>query len=118
MSIRLLVLDIDETLVETVVKPLSRVPDLRFKEYAVYRRPHLTEFLEYCFGNFDVGIWSSARKRYVTFISETIFALKYDLKFVWSEEYCDQPTSGESSIKDLRRLRVLGYVSEEIVGRQ
>jgi carboxy-terminal domain RNA polymerase II polypeptide A small phosphatase len=115
VSIRLLVLDIDETLVKATDNPLNRAADLRFREYFVYRRPYLDEFLEYCFKNFDVGVWSSARQRYVIFISESIFAEKYAPKFLWSEAHCTQPSTAEPSIKDLRELHKLGYLTEEIL---
>jgi carboxy-terminal domain RNA polymerase II polypeptide A small phosphatase len=115
VSIRLLVLDIDETLVKASERQLNGAADLRFREYFVYPRPYLKEFLEYCFKNFDVGVWSSARERYVTFISENIFAEKYAPKFLWSERHCFRPSTGESSIKDLRALGRLGYLPEEIL---
>ena len=72
-------LDIDETMIHSVVTPCSRVPrkpDPRYdslvmstgdgsKEcYVVYGRPYLQEFLDYVFANFNVGILTYGTKDY------------------------------------------------------
>jgi TFIIF-interacting CTD phosphatase-like protein len=114
LKTRLIVLDIDETLVYTTDKPLPREPHYTFSEYSIYRRPYLAEFLAFCFERFDVGVWSSASERYVSFVASQIFERDSGLKFVWSEKNCITESSGQSQIKDLRKLRRFGYLVDEI----
>lgn len=52
---KLLVLDLDETLVFSTEQELHRSADLRVSGYHVYKRPYLDAFLDYAFANFGVG---------------------------------------------------------------
>lgn len=115
MTIRLLVLDLDETLVHAsdVVKECK--PDFEFYDYFIFKRPHLDTFIKYCLKNFDVGIWSSAGDEYVSFIAKQLFIDTNNLKFVWSSKNCINKSTGVNFIKDLRKLRRFGYLTHEII---
>jgi TFIIF-interacting CTD phosphatase-like protein len=80
-----IVLDIDLTLVHTqdTMKSLSELPDtMRKQAYVIalddgymwgLERPHLQQFLEFCFDNFViVNIWSAGKKGYVHAIVDRI----------------------------------------------
>ena len=56
---KLLVLDIDETLIFASDRSLSRPADF-VGPYHVYKRPHLDTFLKSCLAWFDVGIWTAS----------------------------------------------------------
>ncbi|CAO3673023.1 unnamed protein product [Umbelopsis ramanniana] len=49
-------------------------------------RPHYTEFLEYLFGQFEVGVWSSARQNTVSNMCQLFGDFKKQLLFTWSRE--------------------------------
>jgi len=54
---KLLVLDLDETLVFSTEQELHRPADLRVAGYHVYKRPYLDAFLDYAFANFHPRGW-------------------------------------------------------------
>lgn len=57
---KLLILDLDETLIHAVEQPLERTADFKTDFYYVYKRPFVNEFLEFCFQTFKVGVWITA----------------------------------------------------------
>lgn len=57
---KLLILDLDETLIHATAEKLSIQEDFLFDKYFVYKRPHLDWFLSEISKHFKVGIWSSA----------------------------------------------------------
>ena len=46
---KLLILDLDETLIFATERPLTREADFRVGPYHVYGRPGLADFLDQCF---------------------------------------------------------------------
>lgn len=71
-----IILDIDGTLVGSD------------KEFNIYPRPHIKEFLNYCFKEFDsVSIWTAASKDWADRVLNTV-APKRTFRFVWSEDRC------------------------------
>ena len=57
---KLLILDLDETLIHATEKPLENKADFRTKLYHVYKRPYVEMFLEFCQEHFLVGVWTTA----------------------------------------------------------
>lgn len=89
---KLLVLDVNGLLVATYHKAQKMPGDMHpFKlgNFYVYERPGCSEFLDFCFKNFVVGVWSSAREHNVTNLVHHIFKdLKEDLSFSWHQRHC------------------------------
>lgn len=90
---KLLVLDVNGLLVETYFQfeklPEEHRPDGRVGRFFVYRRPFCDEFLEFCFENFVVGIWSSAQQHNVDRLVDFIFGdWKKKLLFSWHQIDC------------------------------
>jgi len=56
VSRKLLILDLDETLIHARETALDREADFRVAHYHVFRRPHLDAFQEQCFRWFDVAV--------------------------------------------------------------
>lgn len=114
----LLILDLDETLVYATEQELSSAPDFRIARYAVYRRPHLSAFLDYCFSDFDVAVWTSASRSYASEVVRQVFGDR-ELRFFWSAERCiqriDFRTYDSYTVKDLRKVRRLGFALEQIL---
>ena len=61
---KLLILDLDETLIFATDRVLAKAPDFSTSSYAVYKRPHLDVFLDFCREHFRVGVWTSAGPRH------------------------------------------------------
>jgi hypothetical protein len=94
----LVVLDIDQTLIDSAnysLLPEHLKGDIAAvmaweafppKREAVFKRPHVDEFLTYCFQRFDaVAIWTHASEEWANFIVTTVLKRKKaDFAFVWS----------------------------------
>ena len=85
---KLLILDIDETLIYASKEPLNRLPDFRLSKYYVYKRPYLDQFLQEIKDDFLLAIWSSATDDYVEAIVEEIIPKDIKLEFVWGGSRC------------------------------
>lgn len=86
MKNKLILLDLDNTLIcaedlalvnnETSDEGKSKMRKARetFRTvrmedyYDIFERPHLQEFLDYLFENFDVGVWTASSKDYAIFV--------------------------------------------------
>lgn len=116
---KLLVLDLDETLIYATETSLDRDPDFAAGPYSVYQRPFLTEFLDYCFARFDVGIWTTSTETYAEAIVDAIIHPDHHLAFLWSRDRCtwvfDEELYERIQIKKLEKLRRRGYAPESII---
>lgn len=117
---KLLILDLDETLVFSSEKGLkSRCSDFNVGHYSVYRRPFLDEFLNYCKRTFKVAIWTSASQEYAKEIAENILKPKYPLEFLWSRDRCtkkfDEYNYSFEWIKNLKKVKRLGFNLDHVI---
>jgi TFIIF-interacting CTD phosphatase-like protein len=116
---KLLVLDLDETLVYSTETPLERTADFRVFDYHVYRRPHLDGFLRSCMERFRMGVWTSSGSRYAGEVVRQIFPTPEALEFVWCAERCTQRFDPEGpchfTAKHLKKLRRRGYALERVL---
>lgn len=116
---KLIVLDLDETLIFSTETKLDREPDFTASKYFSYKRPHLNEFLEECFKLFKVGVWTSASEDYAQAVVKNIFKDPSRLEFVWTCARCTQKYSPDYDnyelIKDLKKLKDHGYPIEKII---
>ncbi len=116
---KLLILDIDETLLHSTYEDLKREPDFCFKERLVYLRPHLKEFIKNCFENYDVAVWTSAKADYAKFVLKKITGDLSKFKFIWTRKNCQKILrwngfmNVESYIKDLTKIQ--GYEQKDII---
>ena len=122
MSLRerkLLVLDLDETLVFSTERPLDRPADLSVVGYHVYKRPHLDTFLDFAFSRFRVGVWTSSGRLYAEPLVAQLMP-KRPLEFVWSSERCslvrDWEEGGYSTQKRIAKLKKHGFTLDQIIG--
>jgi len=116
MPRRLVIFDLDETLVHATEEHLGRVADFSFPPYNVYVRPHVQELLAFVRQHFDIAVWSSAQPDYVSQVADELFGQHTPLRFVWSVERCvqrpDPQSNGYVYIKDLRKVQSQGYPVE------
>jgi len=115
---KLLILDLDETLVYAAEAPLAHPADFAFAGYHVYIRPHAHEFIARCAAHFRLAVWTSSGKRYAQGVVEALFAA-HPLEFVWSRERCTPRFDPENySIiwaKNLDKLRRKGHALEHVL---
>jgi TFIIF-interacting CTD phosphatase-like protein len=76
-----IILDLDQTLIDAKSTDEYKTDKKKEEEYEhtnmddifiVFHRPHLQEFLDYLFENFNVSVWTAASKDYALFIIEKI----------------------------------------------
>ncbi|MCA9690888.1 MAG: HAD family hydrolase [Myxococcales bacterium] len=116
---KLLVLDLDETLVHASPRLLTRRPDFCVGPYFVYRRPHVERFLESCLERFErVAVWTASTRDYALPVLDELVDVSR-LCFVWARERCtfhvDHETREPEWLKDLRKLRRRGFDRRKVI---
>jgi len=129
MSYRLLlILDLDETLIHARTSSLERAADFRLFGYHIYKRPHLSEFLQQCSELFELAVWSSASDDYVREVVRLIFPEPTVLRFVWGRSRATlrrniNPDYAHASydpdhlyyLKRLQKVKKLGWSMEKML---
>ena len=114
---KLLVLDLDETLIHATNKVVDSY-DFKVGDFFVNKRRYLDEFLSFCNDNFDVIVWTSSTKNYAEEIIHNIF---YDtnISLLLTREDCVQFRDVNKDeiiwIKDLKKLKRKGYSLDNIL---
>lgn len=115
---KLLVLDLDETLIHATEETLDHDEDFRVGPYRVHLRPHLSGFVSGMLTQFKVGVWTASGESYAAQVVERIFP-SGALEFVWSSKRCtttrDWTTGEYQTIKNLQKLKSKGYPLESII---
>ena len=118
-SNKLLILDVDETLIHATEKELGFSPDFKLEKYFVYKRPHLDQFLENISKHFTIGIWSSADDSYVTEIVNKIKPDNIEFEIIWGRSRCslkkDYTFDNYFFEKRLDKLKKKGFKLEQII---
>ncbi len=116
---KLLVLDLDETLVHATETSLEREPDFEVGPYSVYRRPGLDHFLDVMRRHFELAVWTSSTRLYAEPVVASIFAADIDLRFVWSRERCTMRFDPELHeyewAKNLDKIKRKGCLLEQVL---
>ncbi|KAJ7976044.1 NLI interacting factor-like phosphatase [Quillaja saponaria] len=102
---KLLVMSLNGLLLNRIFKgkkleiPNNRIPDGRYKNHLVFKRPFSEEFMKFCFERFEVGIWSSAMEHNIDgVLNSAMGELNSKLLFVWDQRECT-----DSGYKSLER---------------
>ena len=115
---KLLVLDLDETLVHATESRLEHAEDFRVGPYFVYKRPHLADFIAAVSEGFNVAVWTASGETYAAQVIERVFPPGL-LEFVWTSKRCttarDWSTGHYTTIKNLTKLKKQGYALEHII---
>ncbi len=105
---KLIVLDIDETLLFASTTKLDLTLDYRASRTFVYKRPYVDEFLSYCLENFRVAVWTMASKRFADEIFRYVLPISRQLLFLWSAKQCSDPSEfgilSDYKIKNLSKI--------------
>ena len=112
-----IILDLDQTLVSAEMsdsfdfkkyKKKSNLFDFEDMDgyYIVFARPHLQEFLDYLFANFNVSVWTAASKDYALFIINKFILTKPERKldFIFFSYHCSLSKKEDKGLKGLCML--------------
>lgn len=130
-----IILDLDETLVSSY--PVDEFPfndpDIRSRilghtfynmesYYIIFERPHLQDFLDYLFKNFNVSVWSAGSRDYVSFIVENAILKKNKnrkLDYLFWSYHCKDSVKRFSNKKNLDLLwdvyKLQNYTSKNTI---
>ncbi len=115
----LLILDLDETLVHAVERPIARPHDFLVGPYFVYRRPQLGAFLMACAARFRLAVWSTAGDEYVREVVGRILPSGVELAFAWGRSRCVRTYNTDwledEFLKDLKKVKRAGYSLERVL---
>ena len=116
---KLLILDLDETLIHSTEKELELPGDLKIDEYNVYKRPNIDEFVANCATWFDLAVWTAASSSYANEIIELIFPKSVELKFIFTGDRCtrryDYDLMEAYYIKPLKKVKRRGFSLEKVL---
>jgi RNA polymerase II subunit A small phosphatase-like protein len=117
--VRLIVFDLDETLVHATEVPLPYAPTFQVGRYFVYVRPFASELIKFCALRFEIGVWSSSSELYVERVTEELFGTTFPVAFSWAVSQCvqkvDPKSNGYVYVKDLRKAMKYGFAPDEII---
>lgn len=118
-SDKLLILDLDETLIHATEQPLQLTEDFRYNDYYVYKRPALQDFLRNVAAHFTLGIWSSADDAYVNEIVNAVKPEGVAFELIWGRTRCTLKRDYELDKyyfeKKLDKLKKKGFGLEKII---
>lgn len=124
-SEKLIVFDLDETLVHSTENLLQNTPDFQIEHLYVYKRPGLEGCLNRLSDFFHLAVWSSADEGYVQKVAENIFPNRF--QFVWGRSECwfhvrkrldneaGRAVNEYLRIKPLKKLVKLGYSMKNLL---
>lgn len=116
---KLLVLDLDETLIYANEAPLDRVHDFMVGPYFVYKRPHFESFINRMSDSFKLAVWTSSNEGYAKEMVAHLFSSSVHLQFVWSRSRCTRRYFVEQHesewTKNLRKVKQLGFSLDEVI---
>lgn len=113
MKNRLLILDIDNTLLFTKNEKTNDC-DFSFSlgrcDYFTLKRPFLDQFMEYAFDNFKVAVWTAAGGDYAARVLTESGVDLSKLEFVWSQDKCVMRTMWMDGVYDYYGIKRLSKV--------
>jgi len=116
---KLLILDIDKTLIYATEASLPRQAEFLVGQYYIYKRPFLNVFLKNCLDWFEVAVWTSSTPSYAIAIVSTLFENPKTLSFVWASDRCTVAYDLEwfeyYNRKNLKKVKCKGYRLESII---
>jgi RNA polymerase II subunit A small phosphatase-like protein len=118
-QVRLIVFDLDETLVHATETALQHAHTFQVGPYFVYVRPFAFELIRFCASHFKIAVWSSSSQHYVEAVTAELFGTSFPVAFSWAVSKCVQKVDAKSNgyvyIKDLRKALKYGYGADEII---
>ena len=110
---RLLILDIDATLLHAAERPLVHRADFQVGSYYIYLRPNLRTFLREITPYYLPAIWTLLATSYTREIMPYLNPEKLKLEFTWCRERCslqrEREKGGYIYTRDLTKVKKQGY---------
>lgn len=102
---KLLVLDLDETLIHTAYTPIEGT-ELKARRgyFYLYERPYLKAFLDRCSTEYDLVIWSASKADYVRWIIRSTVLSEYSFAFVNTRNSCKRIFGDGGRVEYLKDL--------------
>ncbi len=102
---KLLVLDLDETLIHTSYQPILGA-DLKSQKgyFYLYERPFLKDFLDRCSAEYDLAIWSASKADYVRWIIRSTVLSEYSFEFINTRKDCKRIFGNGGRVEYLKDL--------------
>ena len=107
-------LDLDESIIsaqeyETINPSNPKVKKFKYsvmdQDFYVFERPNLQPFLDFCFKNFNVSVWTAASRSYMTFIVKNIIQRKRrKIEYALFSDHCDLSDRKYRCMKSLKML--------------
>jgi TFIIF-interacting CTD phosphatase-like protein len=114
---RNIILDLDQTLISSeyldqfdkkthlaALKTLKHV--IMPQQFIIFQRPHLQQFLDFLFSNFNVSVWTAASRDYGLYIIENFILTKPErrIDFFFYSYHCNFATKTFNKLKPLSML--------------
>lgn len=116
---KLLVLDLDETLIFGSEEGLDRPADFDVGPYSIYKRPGVDQFLAKVRSHFRVAVWTSSTQRYAGSVVSNVFPSDLELEFLWSRDRCTRKFNAElyehEWAKNLSKIKRRGFRLEHVL---
>jgi len=116
---KLLVLDLDETLVHGTNRSLNRPHDFVAGYFIIYKRPHVDAFLAAVTERFHLAVWTAASPGYAVDIVETLFPDPLGLQLFFTSERCTRCYDSERQsvyyVKDLKKVKRRGWDLSRVI---
>lgn len=102
---KLLVLDLDETLIHTSYSPIVGA-ELKARRgyFYLYERPFVKDFLNRCSIEYDLAIWSASKADYVRWIIRSTVLLNFSFVFINTRKNCKRILGNGGRVEYLKDL--------------
>lgn len=102
---KLLVLDLDETLIHTAYAPIEEAElNARRGYFYLYERPYLKDFLDRCSIEYVLAIWSASKADYVRWIIHSTVLSEYSFEFINTRKNCKRIFGNGGRVEYLKDL--------------
>ncbi|EAU55134.1 HAD family hydrolase [Mariprofundus ferrooxydans] len=121
---KLLILDIDETLIHGSQHRLDTEPDAISDWCYLYKRPHVDSFMKFCREHYKVAIWTTASPEHAKLALGAICSPDYPFEFIWTGNRCTQVVDsigmcdfggGYHWVKNLKKVKRIGFRLEQTI---
>jgi len=116
--LKLVVFDLDETLIHSSNEWLGRTYDFIAGSKMVYVRPQAIELISKLKDKYKIAIWTASYGQYTQEILANLFGADYIFEFIWDREQCSRRSKSdgfEYFEKDLFKIQALGWKIQEFV---
>jgi len=112
---KLLILDMDETLVHSCSEWIGRKADLIAADHMIFVRPYAKAFIRLALQCYKVAIWTASYGQYTRDILAHLFDDISDIEFIWDRNDCRRArydSGNEYFAKELSKLEQIGWADD------